>query len=191
MSERLCRCMCGRQTNRRCGICVQCCDSRDERNKRIDAGTARYPANRAAGASVLCLTGAQGYQTSPRRKGKGNENGQYSLETWGRRGFQCVNVRFSAGQPYRASQEMERLSDGLSAMPDPVAMHVCSSHFSELPTANLIWSEHRKTNVRRVSMMFFRPSALRIVFCSASKKPVSRQPTQSQPKLVGVVLPVT
>src|SRR5689334_7930831 len=57
--------------------------------------------------------------------------------------------------------------------------HVCSSHFSELPTANLKCFVQRKTNVRRVSVMFFRPSALSSDFCTPSKKPVSRQPIQS------------
>lgn len=42
MKARLCRWKCGRKTERRCGICVQCCDARDERNRRIDAGTAPY-----------------------------------------------------------------------------------------------------------------------------------------------------
>jgi hypothetical protein len=40
--ERLCRWNCGRKTNRRCGICLQCCDKRDERNRRIDAGLQAY-----------------------------------------------------------------------------------------------------------------------------------------------------
>ena len=57
--------------------------------------------------------------------------------------------------------------------------HVCSSHFSELPTANFKCFVQRKTNVRRVSVMFFRPSALSSDFCTPSKKPVSRQPIQS------------
>ncbi len=42
MSERLCRWRCGRKTNRRCGICLTCCQKRDETDRRIDAGTARY-----------------------------------------------------------------------------------------------------------------------------------------------------
>jgi hypothetical protein len=57
--------------------------------------------------------------------------------------------------------------------------HICSSHFSGLPTANLKCFVQRKTNVRRVSVMFFRPSALSSDFCTPSKKPVSRQPIQS------------
>ena len=37
-----CRWNCGRKTDRRCGICIYCCDERDELNRQIDAGTAAY-----------------------------------------------------------------------------------------------------------------------------------------------------
>lgn len=33
---------CGVESNRRCGICLNCADARDELNKRIDAGKAVY-----------------------------------------------------------------------------------------------------------------------------------------------------
>lgn len=36
MKPKPCRWRCGRTTDRRCGICLACCDARDERNKRID-----------------------------------------------------------------------------------------------------------------------------------------------------------
>jgi len=37
-----CRWNCGRRTDRRCGICLECCNERDERNRRIDAGLESY-----------------------------------------------------------------------------------------------------------------------------------------------------
>lgn len=45
---KLCRWKCGRRTDRRCGICIQCITARDERNRRIDAGIEAYvpPAKR-------------------------------------------------------------------------------------------------------------------------------------------------
>jgi hypothetical protein len=39
---KLCRWKCGRKTDRRCGICLHCCDERDERDRRIDAGVEPY-----------------------------------------------------------------------------------------------------------------------------------------------------
>jgi hypothetical protein len=39
---KLCRWHCGNQTDRRCGICVNCCDARDKRNRQIDAGLMAY-----------------------------------------------------------------------------------------------------------------------------------------------------
>jgi hypothetical protein len=39
---RQCRWNCGRKTDRRCGICLFCCDERDRHNKAIDAGTESY-----------------------------------------------------------------------------------------------------------------------------------------------------
>ncbi|TMA97495.1 MAG: hypothetical protein E6J74_05000 [Deltaproteobacteria bacterium] len=39
---KLFRWKCGRKTDRRCGICLHCCDERDERNRRIDAGVKAY-----------------------------------------------------------------------------------------------------------------------------------------------------
>jgi hypothetical protein len=42
MANKLCRWNCGRKTDRRCGICIYCCDERDKRNKRIDAGLEAY-----------------------------------------------------------------------------------------------------------------------------------------------------
>ena len=40
--EKPCRWKCGRRTDRRCGICLDCCDARDQRNKRIDAELEAY-----------------------------------------------------------------------------------------------------------------------------------------------------
>ncbi len=40
--DKPCRWKCGRTTDRRCGICLECCNERDERNKRIDAGIEAY-----------------------------------------------------------------------------------------------------------------------------------------------------
>jgi hypothetical protein len=40
--DRLCRWQCGRRTDRRCGICLQCCQERDQRDRRIDAGLEAY-----------------------------------------------------------------------------------------------------------------------------------------------------
>ena len=51
--------------------------------------------------------------------------------------------------------------------------------YLEVPAASLKWSGHRKRNVRRVSAMFFRPSALSSLFCTESKTPTSEQPIQS------------
>ena len=42
MKQRLCRWKCRRKTNRRDGICLECCNERDERNRRIDAGLEAY-----------------------------------------------------------------------------------------------------------------------------------------------------
>ena len=42
MKERRCRWKCGQMTDRRCGICLLCCNARDERNRRIDAGLESY-----------------------------------------------------------------------------------------------------------------------------------------------------
>ena len=39
---KLCRWNCGRKTDRICGICLQCCNERDEKNKRIDVGLEAY-----------------------------------------------------------------------------------------------------------------------------------------------------
>jgi hypothetical protein len=58
--DRLCRWQCGRRTDRRCGICLQCCNERDERNRRIDAGLEAYvsPQDRS------------GHRFSERKQGK-------------------------------------------------------------------------------------------------------------------------
>lgn len=40
--QRACSWKCGRTTNRICGICLNCCNERDERNRRIDAGLEAY-----------------------------------------------------------------------------------------------------------------------------------------------------
>ena len=37
-----CRWSCGRKTNRVCGICLDCCNARDDRDKRISAGEVPY-----------------------------------------------------------------------------------------------------------------------------------------------------
>ena len=37
-----CAWKCGRLTERRCRICLECCNARDELDKRIDAGLAKY-----------------------------------------------------------------------------------------------------------------------------------------------------
>lgn len=42
MKLKLCAWKCGRKTDRRCGICLECCNARDEMNKRIDAGLEAY-----------------------------------------------------------------------------------------------------------------------------------------------------
>jgi hypothetical protein len=42
MKPRLCRWNCGRKTERRCGVCIQCCDARDDKNRQIDAGKMPY-----------------------------------------------------------------------------------------------------------------------------------------------------
>lgn len=42
MKERFCRWKCGRKTDRRCRICLQCCTERDELHARIHAGLAKY-----------------------------------------------------------------------------------------------------------------------------------------------------
>ncbi len=42
MKARNCRWNCGRKTERRCGICIFCCDARDERDRLIDAGKLAY-----------------------------------------------------------------------------------------------------------------------------------------------------
>lgn len=39
---KLCRWNCGRLTDRRCGICLTCCNERDERNRQIDARVIKY-----------------------------------------------------------------------------------------------------------------------------------------------------
>lgn len=39
---RLCHWHCGRKTNRSCGICLECCNARDERNRWIDADKLAY-----------------------------------------------------------------------------------------------------------------------------------------------------
>lgn len=45
---------CGVESKRRCGICLNCADARDELNKRIDAGKVVYvPPGPKAWASVL------------------------------------------------------------------------------------------------------------------------------------------
>lgn len=38
----LCRWKCGRKTDRICRICLECCNERDAKNKRIDAGLEAY-----------------------------------------------------------------------------------------------------------------------------------------------------
>ena len=42
MRQRACRWQCGRLTDRICGICLQCCNGRDEKDRQIDAGAAAY-----------------------------------------------------------------------------------------------------------------------------------------------------
>ena len=42
MRKRACSWHCGRLTDRICGICLQCCNERDETNRQIDAGAAVY-----------------------------------------------------------------------------------------------------------------------------------------------------
>src|SRR6516225_6792388 len=42
MRQRACRWRCGRLTDRICGICLQCCNERDERDRQIDAGAIAY-----------------------------------------------------------------------------------------------------------------------------------------------------
>ena len=42
MKLKLCAWKCGRKTDRRCGVCLECCNARDEMNKRIDAGLEAY-----------------------------------------------------------------------------------------------------------------------------------------------------
>jgi hypothetical protein len=42
MKSKLCRWNCGRKTSRRCGICLWCCDERDARDRRINAGLEAY-----------------------------------------------------------------------------------------------------------------------------------------------------
>ena len=39
---KLCLWHCGNPTDRRCGICLNCCDARNERNRQIDAGLIAY-----------------------------------------------------------------------------------------------------------------------------------------------------
>lgn len=39
---KLCRWKCGNKTERRCGICLACCNRRDETNRQIDAGLIAY-----------------------------------------------------------------------------------------------------------------------------------------------------
>jgi len=42
MRQRACRWHCGRLTDRVCGICLQCCNERDEKDGQIDAGMLAY-----------------------------------------------------------------------------------------------------------------------------------------------------
>src|SRR5262245_24188046 len=42
MRKRLCHWRCGRRTDRICGICLECCKERDERDRQIDAGAVAY-----------------------------------------------------------------------------------------------------------------------------------------------------
>lgn len=42
MKLKLCKWKCGRKTDRRCGICLECCTERDRRDKAITAGTDTY-----------------------------------------------------------------------------------------------------------------------------------------------------
>jgi hypothetical protein len=42
MKPKSCRWSCARKTDRRCGICLTCCDARDERHRDIDAGKLAY-----------------------------------------------------------------------------------------------------------------------------------------------------
>jgi hypothetical protein len=42
MMQRHCQWKCGRLTDRICGICLQCCNGRDDLNRQIDAGVVAY-----------------------------------------------------------------------------------------------------------------------------------------------------
>ena len=95
MSERLCRWKCTRKTSRRCGICLQCCDERDEHNKRLDAGTTKHIPPTERPGHRFYVSPERKAARSTRRKGESHENDQYSLATGGRRSFQCMNVHFS------------------------------------------------------------------------------------------------
>ena len=53
MKFKLCAWKCGRKTDRRCGICLECCEERDRLNRAIDAGTAAYvPPEKRPGHSL-------------------------------------------------------------------------------------------------------------------------------------------
>ena len=41
-SLKRCRWKCGRMTDRICGICLDCCNARDERDRQIDSDLASY-----------------------------------------------------------------------------------------------------------------------------------------------------
>jgi len=60
MKLKLCAWKCGRKTDRRCGICLECCNQRDEINKRIDAGLETYvPPDKRAGHRFYKPQGAK------------------------------------------------------------------------------------------------------------------------------------
>jgi hypothetical protein len=40
--NKLCRWECGRQTDRRCGICLECCNERDRHDSAVTAGSEVY-----------------------------------------------------------------------------------------------------------------------------------------------------
>jgi hypothetical protein len=40
--NKLCRWKCGRQTDRRCGICLECCNERDRHDSAVTAGSEVY-----------------------------------------------------------------------------------------------------------------------------------------------------
>ena len=95
MSERLCRWKCTRRTNRRCGICLQCCDERDEHNKRIDAGTAKYiPPTERPGHRFYVSSERKAARLVRGAKAKATRTANIHLKPWGRRYFRDVNSRF-------------------------------------------------------------------------------------------------